>query len=78
MDANAVVTLVQTIGFPVVMCGAMAYYVKYITDRNREDLAAERSQHDAEMNKITEAIKNNTIALQKLTDYMEVKNVKRD
>lgn len=78
MDANAVVTLIQTIGFPVVMCGAMAYYVKYITDRNREDLAAERSQHDAEMNKITEAIKNNTIALQKLTDYMEVKHAKGD
>ena len=76
MDANAIITLVQSIGFPVVMCGAMAYYVKYMSDRNREDLAAERQQHDDEMKQVTEAIKNNTIALQKLTDYMEVKNVK--
>lgn len=74
MDANAIITLVQTIGFPVVMCGLMAYYVKYMSDRNREDLAAERSQHDDEMKQVTEAIKNNTIALQKLTDYMEVKH----
>ena len=78
MDANAIITLVQTIGFPVVMCGIMAYYVKYTSDRNREDLAAERSQHDDEMKQVTEAIKNNTIALQKLTDYMEVKHAKGD
>lgn len=78
MDANAIITLVQTIGFPVVMCGLMAYYVKYMSDRNREDLAAERAQHDDEMKQVTEAIKNNTIALQKLTDYMEVKHAKGD
>ena len=76
MDSNALLTLIQSVGFPIVMCGAMGWYVKYITDRNREDLAAERTQHDQEMAKITEAIKNNTIALQKLTDYMEVKDVK--
>ena len=75
MDTNAIITLIQSIGFPVVMCGAMAYYVKYMADRNREDLAAERSQHDDEMKQVTEAIRNNTIALQKLTDYMEVKHV---
>lgn len=78
MDANSIVSIITSVGFPIVMCGAMAYYVKYITDQNRADLADERMQHDAEMQKVTEAIKNNTIALQKLTDYMEVSNVKRD
>lgn len=78
MDTNSIVSIITSVGFPIVMCGAMAYYVKYITDQNRADLADERMQHDAEMQKVMEAIKNNTIALQKLTDYMEVSNVKGD
>lgn len=75
MNASDVVTLITTVGFPIVACGGMAWYVKYITDRNREDIAAERIQHDSEMKEITTAINNNTLALQKLTDYIGNKNV---
>ena len=70
MDANTIITLITTVGFPVVMCGAMAWYVKYITDQNRADIASERNQHDEEMKEITQAINNNTLALQKLTDII--------
>ena len=55
MDYASVSQLVTTIGFPIVMCGAMAYYVKYITDKQRE----ERQQ-------MIEAVNNNTLAIQKL------------
>lgn len=71
MDFNAWITLITTVGFPIVACGGMAWYVKYITDRNREDLREERSQHTEEMTKVTEALNNNTLAIQKLTDYIE-------
>ena len=71
MDFNAWITLITTVGFPIVACGGMAWYVKYITDRNREDLKEERSQHTEEMTKVTEALNNNTLAIQKLTDYIE-------
>ena len=71
MDANTWITLISTIGFPIVMCGAMAWYVKYITDQNREDIANEREQHDQEMKEITQAINNNTLALSKLADLIE-------
>ena len=71
MDFNAWITLITTVGFPIVACGGMAWYVKYITDRNREDMKEERSQHTEEMTKVTEALNNNTLAIQKLTDYIE-------
>ena len=71
MDFNAWITLITTVGFPIVACGGMAWYVKYITDRNREDMKEERSQHTEEMTKVMEALNNNTLAIQKLTDYIE-------
>ena len=71
MDANTWITLISTIGFPIVMCGAMGWYVKYITDQNREDITSEREQHDQEMKEITQAINNNTLALSKLADLIE-------
>ena len=73
MDANMIIQLITSVGFPIVACGGMAWYVKYITDRNREDLKEERTLHDEEMSKVTEALNNNTLAIQKLTDYIERK-----
>jgi hypothetical protein len=71
MNANDIVTIITTVGFPIVACGGMAWYVKYITDKNREEMNAERAQHNEEMTKVTEALNNNTLAIQKLTDYIE-------
>lgn len=71
MDANAIISLITTVGFPIVMCGAMGYYVKYITDRNRDYMISERKDHQDEVKAMTEAINNNTLAIQKLTDYIE-------
>ena len=71
MDANGIVTLITTVGFLIVMCGAMGYYVKYVTDQNRADMISERKDHQEEVKAMTEAINNNTLAIQKLTDYME-------
>ena len=71
MTVNDIVTIITTVGFPIVACGGMAWYVKYITDKNREEMNAERAQHNEEMTKVTEALNNNTLAIQKLTDYIE-------
>ena len=70
MGASDIIQLITTVGFPIVACGGMAWYVKYITDRNREDMKEERDQHDSEMQKVTDALNNNTLAIQKLTDYI--------
>lgn len=66
MTVQDVVTLIQTVGFPIVMCGLMAWYVKYISDKNREQITAEREAHKEEMNEVIKAINNNTIVIEKL------------
>ena len=66
MSAQDIVTLIQSVGFPVVMCGLMAWYVKYITDKNREQITAEREAHKEEMNEVVKAINNNTIVIERL------------
>lgn len=66
MSAQDIVTLIQSVGFPIVMCGLMAWYVKYITDKNRDQITAEREAHKEEMNEVIKAINNNTIVIERL------------
>ena len=56
MDIQSIITAVTTVGFPIVMCGVMAYYVKYITDKNREQIEDINEKHATEINEITTAI----------------------
>ena len=62
---------ITTVGFPIVMCGVMGWYVKYQTDRNREDVKTLNEQHTKEMLGVTEAINNNTQALIELKETMK-------
>jgi hypothetical protein len=57
--------------FPIVACVVMGWYVKYIQDNYRTDISAISAKHKEEMDKVTEALNNNTQAIQKLTDYIE-------
>lgn len=63
MDANTIIQLVGSLGFPIVMCGAL-YWRMLKSDE----------QHKAEMDKLSEALNNNTIALTKLSDKIEKEN----
>ena len=76
------VQLVANYGLPAIMCAVMMYYVKYREDKNDDRMDAQNVRHKEEIEKlaetnrqslsdITQALNNNTIALQKLTDYME-------
>lgn len=70
MDLNSISDIISTVGFPIVcfiMCG---WYVKYREDKNDEKFDKLNSQHDEEMHRMTDALNNNTMALQKLTDKL--------
>lgn len=67
---NEITQIVATVGFPIVMCGGMAYFVKYITDKHREERTMLNSQHYDEMKSVTDAVNNNTLALQHLCDTL--------
>ena len=60
MDMTAVTQAVSTLGFPIVMCGAMFWY-----------MVKEKDSHKEEMNSVTEALNNNTLILQKLCDRLD-------
>lgn len=70
MNVNEILQVVSTLGFPIVCAVAMAWYVKYMTDRNREEIDKLNTQHQQEMKEVTTALNNNTLALQKLTDVI--------
>lgn len=70
MDVSALTQIISTVGFPITMVGVMSYYVKYITDQNSARMDKLNADHKAEMDSVTEALNNNTLALQHLTDLM--------
>ena len=78
MEMNQVMQAISAVGFPIVMCGAMAYYVKYITDKHREQIEDLNVQHREEIIGINETISNNTVALQKLTDMIEKNSIEKE
>lgn len=78
MGAEAVLSFIQAVGFPAACVIGMAWYVKYITDLHHVETEKLHDQHRNEMNEVTEALNNNTLALQKLTDYIELEGGRHD
>ena len=74
MDVNGIIQVVSSLGFPVACCGVVGWYVKYISDKNREQLDKIMDQHQSEMKEVTQALNNNTLAITRLTDYIEKEN----
>lgn len=73
MDVQVILTAISTVGFPIVCCIVMMWYVKYSTDKSREEISSLNTKHKEEMTEVTTAINNNTIALQKLCDKLDFK-----
>ncbi len=70
MDVASITQLITAVGFPIVACLMMGYYIKMQTDNYRADVEQLNAQHKDEMLKVTEAVNNNTIALTKLADAL--------
>lgn len=61
MDVGSITQIISTVGFPIVMCLVMMWYIKDTSDKHKE-----------ETSKFTEALNKNTLVLQKLCDTMGV------
>jgi hypothetical protein len=59
---NDVVTLISTLGFPIVACIGIAWYFVKVQERN-----------DATIKELSKALNENTIAITKLNDKLENK-----
>ena len=60
MEANVIMTMVQTLGFPIVCCVALF-----------RRMTKESDNHKAEMEKVTDALNNNTQALIRLEESLK-------
>lgn len=59
MDVNTVTQFISTLGFPIAVCLICFWYIN-----KREE------QHKDEVNKLSEAVHNNTLVMQKLVDRL--------
>lgn len=71
MNAQEIIQLISSVGFPIVCCLGMWWYVKKQTDNYREDVDHLTQEHKEEMTRVTEALNNNTLAIQRLCDKLE-------
>ena len=79
LDLNTITTIIGSVGFPIVACFSMAFYVKEMSKQQRNDTLKLNEEHTKEMlafkDEIKEALNNNTIALTRLCDKLDNKEV---
>lgn len=68
---NMILQAVTTVGFPIVCCGVLMYYVKYIRDKDTEMIADIVARHNEEVSTMSAALNENTLVLQKLCDKLD-------
>lgn len=71
--AQEIMTAINTLGLPTVVAIASMWYVKYREDKNDARMDKLNEAHKQEMSDITEAVNNNTLALQRICDTFEQK-----
>lgn len=76
MDWNILVASIGSLGFPIVACIGMAIFFNKVNENYRSDIKEMNTSHKQEIDKLTEAVNNNTLVIQKLLDKMEGDNEK--
>lgn len=71
MDIGMITDIISNVGFPIAMCGAMGWYVHYTNEKHTKQVTTMNELHRQEMTEITQALKNNTIALTELCTLMK-------
>jgi hypothetical protein len=71
MDFNLVIAAIGSLGFPIVACVGMAIFFREVNNNYRTDLKEANNNHKIEIDKLTEAINNNTLVITKLIDRMD-------
>lgn len=70
MEFDTILTAIGSFGFPIIMCLVVCFYVKYIIDKNIEQLEKITTRHQEESKEMTKAIENNTLALTTLIEKL--------
>ena len=68
MEINSIVTIISSLGFPIVACMACGFFIKYMFETFLKQIQDMREEHRTEVDKMTKAINNNTAVIQRLLD----------
>lgn len=74
-DFSGIVQIIGSLGFPIAACIYLFYSMQKERERNDAQREADRKEHKEEMTKVTEALQNNTLVIQKLVDTLTVEPV---
>lgn len=69
--SDTFLTILGNYVFPIAACCAMAFFVKYMYDQTNTRMDSLNVQHKNEVDTLSEVIKNNTIALEKMNTLIE-------
>ena len=61
MELQQILELINTVGFPIVCCLMMGYYIRYSDEK-----------HSEEIEELRKTVDNNTIALTKVLSKLDV------
>lgn len=70
-NMNEIVSIISAVGFPIVAALGCGFFVKWQYEQNMKQNEEMRKEHKEEVAKMTEALNNNTLALQKLIDKLD-------
>lgn len=68
MNVDSIATLISSLGFPICCCVVLGWYIKNITETYNKQIEELRKEHKDETMKLTEALNNNTLVIQRLID----------
>ena len=71
MMIETFLTILGNYVFPIAACCAMAYFVKYMYDQTNARVDKLNDQHKNEVDTLSEVIKNNTVAVEKMNTLIE-------
>ena len=66
-----IIQIISSLGFPIACCLGLGWYVKTQTDNYRNDVKEIQREHKEETKQMTDALNNNTLALQHLAEKIE-------
>ena len=64
---SAILQAISSVGFPIVMCIVMFWYIQKVEERHRQEIESLRNA----INETKSAINNNTIVMNRVLDKME-------
>lgn len=68
---DTILAVLGNYAFPIVCCIGMAYFVKYMYDQTNQRVDKLNEEHKNEVDTLSEVIKNNTLAVEKMNSLIE-------